>query len=83
MNAHENMRKNNVEEESNYQSNSIPSTFKDTEKNKVHFSNAGGSPPEKDDIISLYGTPKEEIIPGVHSDGYGAEDEDDLSNKGK
>ena len=42
-------------------SNSNQTMIKDTEKNKVHFSNAGGAP-EKEDIISLYGTPKEEIV---------------------
>ena len=55
---------------------------KDTEKNKVHFSNASNGP-EKDDIISLYGTPKEEMLPGVSADGYRAEDEESLSHKGK
>ena len=55
---------------------------KDTEKNKVHFSNASNGP-EKEDIISLYGTPKEEMLPGVNADGYRAEDEESLSHKGK
>ena len=83
INAHDQTIKKSVsEDQSNCaQINTNQAMYKDTEKNKVHFSNAGG-PPEKEDIISLYGTPKEEIIPGVNTDGYGAEDEDELSHKG-
>ena len=76
------IKKNLSEEQSNCaQINTNQTMVKETEKNKVHFSNAG-SAPEKEDIISLFGTPKEEIIPGVNTDGYGAEDEDELSHKG-
>ena len=83
INAHDQTIKKSVsEDQSNCaQINTNQAMYKDTEKNKVHFSNAGG-PQEKEDIISLYGTPKEEIIPGVNTDGYGAEDEDELSHKG-
>ena len=77
MNAHESMLRNNYG-----LSSSNPMNSKDTEKNKVHFSNASNGP-EKDDIISLYGTPKEEMLPGVSADGYRAEDEESLSHKGK
>ena len=77
MNAHESMLRNNFGP-----SSSNPMNSKDTEKNKVHFSNASNGP-EKDDIISLYGTPKEEMLPGVSADGYRAEDEESLSHKGK
>ena len=76
------IKKNVVDDQSNCPLNSNLAMSKDTEKNKVHFSNAGGAP-EKEDIISLYGTPKEEIVPGVNTDGYGAEDEDELSHKGE
>ena len=83
INAHDQTIKKSVSEDHSNcaQINTNQAMYKDTEKNKVHFSNAGG-PPEKEDIISLYGTPKEEIIPGVNTDGYGAEDEDELSHKG-
>ena len=72
-----------VDDQSNCPLNSNLAMSKDTEKEPhVHFSNAGNAGTEKEDIISLYGTPKEEIIPGVNTDGYGAEDEDELSMKG-
>ena len=83
INAHDQtIKKNMAEDQTNCAlSNSNQTMIKDTEKNKVHFSNAG-TVPEKEDIISLYGTPKEEMIPGVNSDGYSGENEDDLSYKG-
>ena len=80
INTYENAKKPNIEETSNCPSTSIQSTFKDSERSKVHFCNSG-SIPEKDDIISLYGTPKEEM--GVNTDGYDEEDGDDLSHQGK
>ena len=81
MNVNEAIKKSTSENQSNCPSNSVPSMNKDSENHHVHFSNAGAVP-EKEDIISLYGTPKEEMIPGASSDGYNAENEDNLSYKG-
>ena len=81
MNLQEATRKSTSENQSNCPLNAVQSMNKDSENHRVHFSNAG-TVPEKEDIISLYGTPKEEMIPGVNSDGYSAENEDDLSYKG-
>jgi len=81
MNVQEAIRKGTSETQSNCPSNSVPSMNKDSENHHVHFSNAGAVP-EKEDIISLYGTPKEEMIPGGNSDGYNAENEDNFSYKG-
>ena len=72
----------NIEGSSNYPTISTKSAFKETERSKVHFRNAEVAP-EKDDIISLYGTPKEEMMSGVNMDAYGDDAEDGASEQGK
>ena len=51
---------------------------KDIPSSKVHFDNSAGIVTDKDEIISLYGTPKEELLSISTVGGNTADDKEDV-----